>query len=1210
MKHSIFLKSYLTRLRGLTLTLIILSAFGIGNAWGASPWSHTFTSTSTNPISDESMTISSATWSVATVTGKGSPTTAIASYSQTYGLKFGSSKNAYFSKITLTTSYFTSYNVSSVTVNALLNANVSTTMTIKQGSTTIGSPNYSTANTWHNFTANTNSGSGGNLSIEITSSNAIYIHSFSVTYTTGGGSTYTVEYANSITGGSVQASSTSGISATTEITLTPNANNGYEFTSWDVYKKGESSTKVMVTNNKFSMPAYNVVVDATFSCKNPVFGTDLSTETINYSTSSSPTALTVAASANNATINYQWQKSSDNSNWSDEGTNSSSNTSLTPNVASAGTTYYRVIATNATSGCSSAQTTSNVATVVVTAPTPATITLNNYDGDATTTGYHSGDSFTLPNTNNATCNGKTFVGWSTVAIPTPGSKPNSNYYEKGASVTLGASNTFYAVFAESSGSGTTSSSITSYADGTYYLIDSFTDAESNTSYRSPTGTANNAKLSSVDLTTDVSVTNNVLTLDITSASLANAMKYTISRVYDSNYDKYYYRIYNATAEAYVEPNTGTNFKNTSTTPWEVLSENNRFMFWYDASTDRCFLYQDSYSNNSGTKTYGRQFGCYAKNGAGTITAQSGKECYGSGYFFLVPATAAATYSNYTTNCVNMRTIYLDAYHFGDSDGAKFAIYSWRNADASDNKLSDAFMTKVEDCYYGHLYEGEMPDNHDRVIFLRNAEAASVPVKSGANKLNQTSNITTEANKDFFTIASDGGGDSYTGSWSVYTPNYAVTFNKNGVTTTNTWPVDQCKTSGTAATNPNVTPLTMGKTFVGWYREAGGTNAWNFSNTITQDTILYAKWNDVATKTIYLDASADLPANPSAKKWDADNVVLFAHAYINGTSLATDIKAISPISSCQQHVYQFVIPGNADYVTFARCATGTTTIIWEGGSSNVYNQFSQPVQANKDLYTVTEWNAGSLQNSTFTPTSYTISFAAGDYGSGDAPANDSKACGVAFTLPSTQVFSRNGYTMDGWSINANGSTNDYNLGGSYTTEANQTFYPHWALVSYDITLNTNGGTINSGNVTSYTYETGATLPTDVTKSHATFQGWYAASNFSGDRVYSISTTEYGAKEYWAKWEDVTWTVTWKANGSTQTTSVVDGNTATAPTPNPANLATSPDGCVAEFVGWVIEANDPGPFSVDPPSSAPSGMFTTTSPAITGDVTFVAIYRQEQ
>ena len=44
-------------------------------------------------------------------------------------------------------------------------------------------------------------------------------------------------------------------------------------------------------------------------------------------------------------------------------------------------------------------------------------------------------------------------------------------------------------------------------------------------------------------------------------------------------------------------------------------------------------------------------------------------------------------------------------------------------------------------------------------------------------------------------------------------------------------------------------------------------------------------------------------------------------------------------------------------------------------------------------------------------------------------------------------------------------------------------------TYTVTLNADGGTINAGNITSYTYGVGATLPTDVTKTGYTFLGWF-------------------------------------------------------------------------------------------------------------------------
>ena len=61
---------------------------------------------------------------------------------------------------------------------------------------------------------------------------------------------------------------------------------------------------------------------------------------------------------------------------------------------------------------------------------------------------------------------KEFVGWSTVEIPTPGNEPTTDYYVKGAAITLSADKTtFYAVFATATGGGTENLEATlSFAD--------------------------------------------------------------------------------------------------------------------------------------------------------------------------------------------------------------------------------------------------------------------------------------------------------------------------------------------------------------------------------------------------------------------------------------------------------------------------------------------------------------------------------------------------------------------------------------------------------------------------------------------------------------------------------------------------------------------------------------------------------------------------
>ena len=121
---------------------------------------------------------------------------------------------------------------------------------------------------------------------------------------------------------------------------------------------------------------------------------------------------------------------------------------------------------------------------------------------------------------------------------------------------------------------------------------------------------------------------------------------------------------------------------------------------------------------------------------------------------------------------------------------------------------------------------------------------------------------------------------------------------------------------------------------------------------------------------------------------------------------------------------------------------------------------------------------------------------------------------------------------------------------------------WTAPTYTVTLNTNGGTINSGNVTGYTYGVGATLPTadDMTYTGHTFKGWYDNESLTGSPVMAIGGTETGNKEYWAKWEINQYTITVKPeNGKADITITQDYGTAITAPADPTREGYT-------FIGW--------------------------------------------
>ena len=179
-------------------------------------------------------------------------------------------------------------------------------------------------------------------------------------------------------------------------------------------------------------------------------------------------------------------------------------------------------------------------------------------------------------------------------------------------------------------------------------------------------------------------------------------------------------------------------------------------------------------------------------------------------------------------------------------------------------------------------------------------------------------------------------------------------------------------------------------------------------------------------------------------------------------------------------------------------------------------------------------------------------------------------GVGATLPTAGDMTYTGHTFVGWYDNENLTGSPVTaIGGTET--GNKEYWAKWEANAYTVTLNTNGGTINSGNVTEYTYGVGATLPTagDMTYTGHTFVGWYDNENLTGSPVTAIGGTETGNKEYWAKWEANAYTVTLNTNGGT----INSGNVTEYTYGVGATLPTAGDMTYTghTFVGWYDNEN---------------------------------------
>ena len=171
-------------------------------------------------------------------------------------------------------------------------------------------------------------------------------------------------------------------------------------------------------------------------------------------------------------------------------------------------------------------------------------------------------------------------------------------------------------------------------------------------------------------------------------------------------------------------------------------------------------------------------------------------------------------------------------------------------------------------------------------------------------------------------------------------------------------------------------------------------------------------------------------------------------------------------------------------------------------------------------------------------------------------------GSEFTAPASGGLTRPAGDTGSYFMWLDSNGNSYAPGASVPADVTE-LTVQWTAPTYTVTLNAGDGTINSGNVTEYTYGVGATLPTDVTRTGYTFKGWYDNESLTGSPVTAIGGTETGNKEYWAKWEINQYTITVKPeNGKADITITQDYGT-------PITAPADPTREGYTFIGWDME-----------------------------------------
>ena len=171
-------------------------------------------------------------------------------------------------------------------------------------------------------------------------------------------------------------------------------------------------------------------------------------------------------------------------------------------------------------------------------------------------------------------------------------------------------------------------------------------------------------------------------------------------------------------------------------------------------------------------------------------------------------------------------------------------------------------------------------------------------------------------------------------------------------------------------------------------------------------------------------------------------------------------------------------------------------------------------------------------------------------------------GSTFTAPASDGLTRPDGNTGSYFMWLDDNGNSYAPGDSVPADVTE-LTVQWTAPTYAVTLHTNGGTINNGNVTEYTYGVGATLPIadDMTYTGHTFKGWYDNESLTGSPVTAIGNTETGNKEYWAKWEINQYTIAYDLAGGT-----AEGNPDTYTIETGAFTLKNPTKSGYTFTGW--------------------------------------------
>jgi uncharacterized protein (TIGR02145 family)/uncharacterized repeat protein (TIGR02543 family) len=353
--------------------------------------------------------------------------------------------------------------------------------------------------------------------------------------------------------------------------------------------------------------------------------------------------------------------------------------------------------------------------------------------------------------------------------------------------------------------------------------------------------------------------------------------------------------------------------------------------------------------------------------------------------------------------------------------------------------------------------------------------------------------------------------------------YTVKFNSQGGSAVDSQKV----TYGDKVVKP-ADPALTGSTFVGWYKESGCTNVWDFTNaTVAADMTLFAKWSQVPVFAI------------SFNKNDA-----------GASGTMTD-----------QHIAS---GGSANLTANAFTKTGWSFAGWSTTAGGVVEFADQAIftmgAANASLYA--KWTANP----------YTITFDKNDAGASGAMSTQTILCGSSANLIAN-AFIKPGWAFAGWATTAGGAVAFANQASYPMGTADVTLYAKWTANSLTITFDKNdAGATGSMSTQAIASGSSANLIANAfNKTGWSFAGWATTAGgvvaFANQASYPMGTADV---TLFAKWTLNSYTITFDKNdvsaSGTMATQSIPYNTSAYLTANAFNKTGW------SFAGWAITPSD--------------------------------------